>query len=47
MLASILLTHHNLFYFLDIMRQARQAIAFGEFDEFRRASLEAMSAGVG
>lgn len=47
MLASILLTHHNLFYFLDIMRRARQAIAFGEFDRFRRETLEAMSAGVG
>lgn len=46
MLASILLTHHNLFLFLDIMRRARQAIAFGEFARFRRETSDGMSAGV-
>lgn len=46
MLASILLTHHNLFYFLDIMRRARQAIALNEFHRFRRETLDMMSAGV-
>ncbi len=46
MLGSILLTHHNLFHFLDIMRRARQAIGFGEFAKFQRETLEMMSAGV-
>jgi queuine tRNA-ribosyltransferase len=46
MLASILLTHHNLFYFLDIMRRARQAIALNEFHRFRHETLDMMSAGV-
>lgn len=36
MLAAILITHHNLWFFLDLMRQVRQAIRFGAFAEFRR-----------
>jgi len=35
-LASQLNTHHNLHYFLDLMRQARQAIKEDRFNEFRR-----------
>ncbi len=36
MLAAILLTHHNLAFFLDTMRRVRQAIRSGEFLRFRR-----------
>jgi queuine tRNA-ribosyltransferase len=35
MLASILLTHHNLAFFLDTMRKVRQSIKLGEFSRFR------------
>ena len=34
MLASILNSHHNVAFFLDIMAKIRQAIAFGELAEF-------------
>jgi queuine tRNA-ribosyltransferase len=33
-LASILNSHHNVAFFLDIMGKIRQAIAFGELAEF-------------
>lgn len=36
MLASILLTHHNLAFFLDTMRRVRQSIRSGKFTQFRR-----------
>ena len=36
MLASILLTHHNLAFFLDTMRGVRQSIRSGVFQQFRR-----------
>jgi queuine tRNA-ribosyltransferase len=36
MLASILLTHHNLAFFLDTMRGLRQSIRSGDFSKFRR-----------
>jgi queuine tRNA-ribosyltransferase len=36
-LSSVLCTHHNLFFYLDIMRKMRQAIALGNFVEFRAA----------
>lgn len=36
MLASILLTHHNIAFFLDTMRRVRQAIRSGEFMKFQR-----------
>lgn len=35
-LASVLNTHHNLHYYLDLMTQARQAIEEGSFSRFRR-----------
>jgi queuine tRNA-ribosyltransferase len=35
MLAAILISHHNLAFFLDTMRKVRQAIKFGEFSRFR------------
>jgi queuine tRNA-ribosyltransferase len=34
MLAAILNTHHNLFFYLDIMRQIRHAICFGNLADF-------------
>jgi queuine tRNA-ribosyltransferase len=46
MLASILLTHHNLFFFLDTMRRVRQSIRSGDFTRFRREFLERVSSGV-
>lgn len=40
MLAGILLTHHNLAFFLDTMRRVRQAIRSGDFTRFKREFLE-------
>ena len=36
MLAGILLTHHNLAFFLELMRKTRAAIKNGEFENFKR-----------
>ncbi|HEX3248941.1 MAG TPA: tRNA guanosine(34) transglycosylase Tgt [Pyrinomonadaceae bacterium] len=44
MLASILLTHHNLAFFLDTMRGVRQAIRSGDFPKFRREFTEGLNA---
>ena len=46
MLASILLTHHNLAFFLDTMRRVRQSIRSGDFTRFRREFLEEVNSGV-
>ncbi|HEX8142353.1 MAG TPA: tRNA guanosine(34) transglycosylase Tgt [Pyrinomonadaceae bacterium] len=46
MLASILLTHHNLAFFLDTMRRVRQAIRSGDFTRFRRDFIERVGSGV-
>jgi queuine tRNA-ribosyltransferase len=35
MLAAILISHHNLAFFLDLMRQIRQSIKLGRFNRFR------------
>lgn len=43
MLGSILLTHHNLAFFLDTMRRVRQSIGSGDFKRFRQAFLEKSS----
>src|SRR2546423_4525770 len=40
MLGGILLTHHNLAFFLDTMRRVRQAIRSGQFANFRREYTE-------
>jgi len=45
MLASILLTHHNLAFFLDTMRHVRQAIRSGQFTKFQREFTERLSSG--
>jgi queuine tRNA-ribosyltransferase len=47
MLASILLTHHNLAFFLDTMRRVRQAIRSSQFAKFRREYTEQLSSGLG
>jgi queuine tRNA-ribosyltransferase len=47
MLASILLTHHNLAFFLDTMRRVRQAIRSCQFAQFRREFTEQLSSGSG
>ena len=44
MLARILLTHHNLAFFLDTMRGVRQSIRSGDFPTFRRDFTERLSA---
>jgi queuine tRNA-ribosyltransferase len=44
MLASILLTHHNLAFFLDTMRAVRQSIRSGVFSKFRREFTERLIA---
>jgi queuine tRNA-ribosyltransferase len=43
MLAGILLTHHNLAFYLDTMRRVRQAIRSGEFMRFKREFIEAFT----
>ena len=44
MLASVLITHHNLAFFLDTMRRVRQAIRSGDFTNFRREFTEGLNA---
>ena len=46
MLASILLTHHNLAFFLDTMKRVRQAIRSGQFAKFRREFTEQLNSGL-
>ncbi len=43
MTASILLTHHNLAFFLDTMRKVRDSIKLGKFNDFRREFLSKIS----
>ncbi len=40
MLAAILISHHNLAFFLDLMQKVRDAIKFGAFSGFRKEFLE-------
>jgi len=47
MLAGILITHHNLAFFLDTMRRVRQAIRSCQFAQFRREFTEQLSSGLG
>jgi len=47
MLARILLTHHNLAFFLDTMRRVRQAIRSCQFAQFRREFTEQLSSELG
>jgi queuine tRNA-ribosyltransferase len=43
MLAPTLISHHNLAFFLDTMRQVRQAITLGQFTGFKRKYLEKLN----
>jgi queuine tRNA-ribosyltransferase len=43
-LGSVLLTHHNLAFFLDTMRGVRQSIRSGDFPKFRHEFTERMTA---
>ena len=43
MLAAILISHHNLAFFLDTMKKVRHSIKLGNFGEFRRDFLNRMS----
>ena len=45
MLGSILLTHHNLAFYLDTMRSVRQAIRSGQFSKFQREFTEQLTSG--
>ncbi len=40
MLAAILISHHNLAFFLDTMKKCRQAIKLGKFEDFRNEFLD-------
>ena len=46
MLASILLTHHNLAFFLDTMKRVRQAIRSDQFANFRREYTKQLNSGL-
>jgi queuine tRNA-ribosyltransferase len=46
MLASVLLTHHNLAFFLDTMRRVRHSIRSGKFMQFRREFTDKLSSGI-
>jgi queuine tRNA-ribosyltransferase len=46
MLGPILLSTHNIYYYLRLMRAARQAIERDEFDEFHRQQQRNWAAGV-
>lgn len=43
MLSSVLLTHHNLAFFLDTMRRVRQSIRSEDFQKFRREFIEGLT----
>lgn len=46
MLAAMLLSHHNLFFFLDTMKRVRQAIRLHSFAGFRRDFLDLYRSGI-
>ena len=43
MTASILISHHNVAFFMDTMRRARESIKLGEFKGFRTSFLDRLS----
>ncbi len=45
MLAAILISHHNLSFFLDTMKKVRQSIKLGQFNQFRKDFLTKISGG--
>ena len=44
MLGGILLSMHNIYYLLDLMRRARQAIIDGRYEAFVRAWMDSPAA---
>jgi queuine tRNA-ribosyltransferase len=42
--AAIMLSHHNVYFFLDLMKKIREAIREQSFEKFRRAYLDRLSA---
>ncbi|HVF66934.1 MAG TPA: tRNA guanosine(34) transglycosylase Tgt [Pyrinomonadaceae bacterium] len=46
MLAAVLLSHHNLAFFLDTMRRVRQAIRSDDFTRFRLEFIEGINSGL-
>lgn len=44
MTASILISHHNLFFFMDTMKRSRDSIRLGRFQEFKRDFLSSLDA---
>ena len=44
MTAATLMSVHNLFYYLDIMRAMRQSIRLCRFEEYRRETLRRLAA---
>ena len=46
MLAAVLMSHHNLAFFLDTMRRVRQAIRSGDFTRFRLEFIEGINSGL-
>ncbi|NNE99736.1 MAG: tRNA guanosine(34) transglycosylase Tgt [Pyrinomonadaceae bacterium] len=45
MLAATMISHHNLSYFLGLMKEIRAAISDGDYDTFRKDRLSALAAG--
>ncbi|MBX7171943.1 MAG: tRNA guanosine(34) transglycosylase Tgt [Pyrinomonadaceae bacterium] len=45
MLAAMLISHHNLAFFLDTMKKVRQSIKLGQFNQFRKDFLTKISEG--
>ncbi len=43
MIAATLISHHNLYFFLDLMKKIRLAIKCGEFEEFRKNFIASVS----
>jgi queuine tRNA-ribosyltransferase len=44
-LAAVLISHHNLAFFLDTMKKVRQSIKLGQFNQFRRDFLNKIQEG--
>ncbi|HLM00001.1 MAG TPA: tRNA-guanine transglycosylase, partial [Pyrinomonadaceae bacterium] len=45
MLAAVLISHHNLAFFLDTMQKVRDSIKLGSFSRFRQDFLNKIRAG--
>lgn len=43
MTAATLISHHNVAFFLELMRRARRAIVEGRYETFHRETIEKMA----